>query len=167
MAGAEFPKTFGTMMTMTAPHLPSSGLPDPDLQAEFYADVPLKRFIAWVVDTGLVAILTAIAVPLTFGVGLFMLPFLFVVIGFTYRWMTITNRSATPGMRLVSIELRAGDGYPLDGVLAALHTLGYYVSTAIFPLQLISMIMMVTGARRQGLTDLVLGTAAINRPSTV
>ena len=27
-----------------------SGLPDPDYQGEFYADVPIKRGIAWVID---------------------------------------------------------------------------------------------------------------------
>ena len=150
-------------MTMTYSPLPLSGLPDPDLQAEFYADVPLKRFVAWIVDTAFVALLTAVAVPLTLGVGLFMLPLLFVLIGFSYRFITITSRSATLGMRLVSIELRAGDGHPFDATLAGLHTAGYYVSTAIFPLQLISIVLMLTGARKQGLTDLILGTAAVNR----
>jgi uncharacterized RDD family membrane protein YckC len=150
-------------MTMTYSPTPLSGLPDPELQAEFYADVPIKRLFAWIVDTAIVALMTAIAVPLTLGLGLFVLPLLFVVIGFLYRWISISNRSATPGMRLASIELRAGDGHPFDTTLAGLHTAGYYVSTAIFPLQLISIVLMLTGARRQGLTDLVLGTAAVNR----
>ena len=27
------------------------GLPDPRLNAEFYADIPAKRLLAWVIDT--------------------------------------------------------------------------------------------------------------------
>ena len=150
-------------MTMTYSPPPLSGLPDPEFQAEFYADVPVKRLVAWVIDTVIVALITAIAIPLTLGLGIFVLPLLFLLIGFAYRWITITNYSATPGMRLTSIELRAGDGHPFDITLAGLHTAGYYVSTAIFPLQLISIVLMLTGAHKQGLTDLILGTAAVNR----
>ena len=40
-------------------------LPDPDHQAEFYADVPTKRALAWCVDAILIAIVTVIVVPFT------------------------------------------------------------------------------------------------------
>lgn len=151
------------MTAMDPQYRMNSGLPDPVLQRGFYADVPAKRLIAWVVDTIVVTLLTVLVSILTLGLGFFLFAGIFLVIGFIYRWTSIAARSATPGMRLVAIELRAGDGGTLDGLMAALHTLGYYVSTAIFPLQLVSIVLMLTGSRRQGLTDLVLGTAAINR----
>ncbi|MFA5539808.1 MAG: RDD family protein, partial [Gemmobacter sp.] len=36
-----------------------------------------------------------------------------------------------------------------------------------FPVQILSVGLMLTGARAQGLTDHLLGTAAINRPAEV
>ena len=44
-----------------------------------------------------------------------------------------------------------------------MHTLGYTLSWAVFPLQLISGAMMLGTSRKQGLSDLVMGSAAINR----
>lgn len=146
---------------------PMSRLPDPVSQAEFYRDVPMKRLIAWVVDTILVALLTAVIVPFTAFVALFFLPFFFLVLGFLYRWVTLSTRSATWGMRLTAIEFRRADGLPLDPASAFLHTLGYTVSMAMVLPQILSVGLMATSARGQGLSDLVLGTAAINRPSTL
>ncbi|MBF9032153.1 RDD family protein [Rhodobacterales bacterium HKCCE3408] len=139
-------------------------LPDPIHQAEFYSGVPFKRLLAWLFDTIVVIAITLILGLLTIGLlWLFFVPTLF-VISFFYRWIGLTNRSATPGMRLMAIEIRNGAGLRLDSQEAMLHTLGYLVSSAIFPLQLVSVLMMATGARGQGLTDMILGTAAINRP---
>jgi len=85
------------------------------------------------------------------------------VLGFAYRTVTIARGSATWGMRLMSIELRTADDAPLDLSAAALHTLGYTVSLALPLLQVISVVMMLGTARRQGLTDMVLGTVCLNR----
>jgi uncharacterized RDD family membrane protein YckC len=154
-------------MTMTydprPDHRPEVGLPDPVTQAEFYADVPAKRLFAWIVDTILIVALTALVVLFTAFTALFFLPLAFLAVGFLYRWVTLANSSATPGMRLVAIEIRAGDGGRLDPMLAGLHTLGYSVSMAMFPLQLVSIALMLMTERRQGLTDHILGTAAVNR----
>ena len=65
-------------------------------------------------------------------------------------------------MRLLAIEFRRGDGSHFDGGTAFLHTAGYFASVAIFPAQLISIAMMLLTPRRQGLTDAVLGTTALN-----
>jgi uncharacterized RDD family membrane protein YckC len=147
-------------MTMTDMRL---GLPDPDLAPEIYADVPLKRLVAWVFDFAIIAVLTAIVVPFTFFTGLFFLPLLFLFVGFLYRWATISTGSATWGMRLAAIEFRTASGERFDSGTAFLHTLGYTVSVSIFPLQLVSIVLMLISDRRQGLTDHVLGTAALNR----
>jgi hypothetical protein len=148
---------------MTATEMITSPLPDPDRDAEFYADVPLKRFFAWIVDAVIIGLLTAIAIPFTAFTALFYLPVLVLLVSFFYRWLTIAGGSATLGMRLVSIEFLGANGARFDGLTAGLHTLGYTVSVAVFPLQLVSMVLMVTTARRQGLTDHLLGSVAINR----
>ncbi len=139
-----------------------TGLPDPDTHPEFYDDVPVKRLMAWVVDVVLIAIATAAISVFTLFLAPLFLP-LFLVVGFLYRWMTVSGGSATLGMRLMAIELRGADGERLDGLTAFLHVAGYTVSVITFPLQLISIVLILTTARKQGLTDMVLGTAAINR----
>jgi uncharacterized RDD family membrane protein YckC len=146
-------------MTMTEMR---TRLPDPEISPEFYADVPLKRLVAWMVDFVVIAVLTALVLPFTFFTGLFFLPVLFLFVGFLYRWATISARSATWGMRLAAIEFRDATGARLDSVTAFLHVLGYTVSISVFPLQLVSIVLMLVSDRRQGLTDHVLGTAALN-----
>jgi uncharacterized RDD family membrane protein YckC len=142
-------------------------LPDPDYQADFYADVPLKRLIAFVVDTVLILILTVLVLPLTAFTGLFFFPALAMMVGFLYRVLSIAAGSATPGMRLMAIELRNANGERLDLPQAALHTLLFTVFFSMMLPQLASIALMLTGPRAQGLHDLVLGTAAINRPAAV
>ena len=144
-------------MTQTSP------LPDPVDQPEFYQTIPTKRLLAWVVDVVLIGILTAIVIPFTLFIGLLILPFLYATISFIYRWVSLARSSATPGMRLMAIHFRDNRGAPLDSGTALFHTLGYFVSVAVFPLQLISIITILLIERHQSLTDMVLGTTALNR----
>ena len=137
--------------------------PDPDTQPQFYDGIPTKRLLAWFVDTVLIVLICLLIVPFTAFTGLFFFPFLMLVIGFIYRVGTLANGSATWGMRLMSMELRSDDDRPLDGTQALLHTLGYSISIAMPLLQVISIVLMLSSARRQGLTDMVLGTVAMNR----
>ena len=138
-------------------------LPDPVYQPEFYADVTIKRGLAWVIDAAIILALVVPVVVLTAFIGLFFLPFLFLVLGFLYRWFTISTGSATWGMRMMAIELRDVQGHRLDSGTAFLHTLGYTISMAFFLLQAISIVLMFTSERRQGLSDMALGTVMLNR----
>ena len=138
-------------------------LPDPDTQPEFYADVPAKRLVAFVVDTLVILVLSLLVVPFTAFTGLFFFPVLMAVIGFAYRVVTIARGSATWGMRLVAIEFRAADGRRFDLWLAFAHTLGLTISFALPLLQVASVVLMLTRPRGEGLSDLVLGTVALNR----
>lgn len=140
--------------------------PDPQTQPDFYKDVPLKRFMAWGVDAVLTFLACLVILPFTAFTGLFFFPLLFLVVGFVYRMITIANGSATWGMRLFAIELRTSQGTQLDMGGAFTHTLGYTVSWGMAPLQLISMVMMATTERGQGLSDHVLGTVMVNRRAT-
>ncbi len=139
------------------------GLPSPDEHAEFYADTATKRGLAWCIDVLLIGIVSLILLPFTFFTAIFYFPLLFMTVGFLYRAVTLARASATPGMRILAVEIRGSDGAPLDPMTAFLHTAGYAASVVVFPLQLISVALMLTTPRGQGLTDHVLGTAAVNR----
>ena len=143
---------------------PASGLPDPATRPEFYARIRTKRLVAWIIDMVLIAALSALLVPFTAFTALFFFPFFMLVTGFVYRWFSLATASATGGMVLMGVQLRDSEGYRLRSSTALWHTLGYSVSVAMTPLQLLSVGLMCITDRRQGLTDLVLGTTAINRP---
>lgn len=140
------------------------GLPDPLREPAFYEGVAVKRGLAWVVDAGITWVLCLLVLPFTAFTGLFWWGTLWASVGFLYRWASIAQGSATWGMRLLAITLRERDGRPLSPLAAFLHTAGYTASLAMVPLQVASVALMAGLRRGQGLTDLVLGTAAINRP---
>lgn len=142
---------------------PYSSLPDPRTQAAFYADVPFKRLIAFFLDVLIIFALTLGFVILTLGFGVLIFALAFAVIGFLYRVGTIAAGSATWGMRLMAIELRNLQGSKLSGSEALLHTIAFYISFGVFPVQIISAVLMLTTARGQGLTDMLFGTVALNR----
>ncbi len=138
-------------------------LPDPDRQPEFYQSVATKRFVAWLFDIAFISLLCTVAVLFTAFLGLFFLALIYAVISFIYRVVTIANGSATLGMRFMGIELRDSFGARMDFGKAVAHTAGYFVSMTFFVIQVISVIMMLTSARGQGLTDAFLGTVMINQ----
>ena len=139
------------------------GLPDPVRQAEFYADMPTKRLLAFVIDSVLIALICAILIPLTGFLALFFLGLLGLIVSLIYRIVSLASASATPGMRLMSIEFRTHEGHRLSPALAIIHTLAFTVSMSMVIPQVISIILMLTTNRAQGLTDSLLGTAAINK----
>jgi uncharacterized RDD family membrane protein YckC len=139
--------------------------PDPERHAGFYEGVLTKRLLAWIFDVVLIGILTALIVPFTAFTALFFLPVLFLTVGFVYRWVTLTGRSATWGMRLMNIEFLDRQGQPFDAGTALIWTLGYSLSMAFMLPQILSVGLMMISSRGQGLTDHVLGTVAINSPA--
>ena len=141
----------------------SPHLPDPLRAPQFYEGVALKRFIAWVIDSALIFVLSLLIVPFTAFTALFFLPLLYLVVGFGYRAITIGSASATFGMRIMSIELRDSRGERFDFSQALVHTLGFTLSMAFFLVQAVSIILMIGSARGQSLTDMALGTVMINR----
>ncbi|WP_123791964.1 RDD family protein [Pacificibacter maritimus] len=141
------------------------GLPDPETQSGFYASVPAKRLWAFVIDLVVVSILTALILPLTAFTGIFFFPFLFAVVSFAYRVVTLSGASATLGMRVLGIEFRTSKGERFDLGMAFLHTALFTVWASMGLPQVVSVVLMLLTARKQGLSDVILGTAAINRPS--
>lgn len=138
-------------------------LPDPDRHAEFYQGVVTRRGLAWLVDITLIFIVTMIVLPFTAFTALFFYPLLFMAVGFVYRWWSLSRKSATPGMRLFGIEFLNRHGERLDTGEALVHVVGYMLSMGTLLVQALSIGLMLTTRRGQGLTDLVVGTVAVNR----
>jgi len=147
-------------MTMTDSY---THLPDPDTQAEFYADVPVKRLLAFIVDAAVIVLITILLIPFTAFTALFYLPFLGLMVSLAYRTLSIAAASATPGMRLMAIEFRNLRGERFDLTTAFIHTLLFTLSISFGLPQVISVILMLVTGRKQGLSDLFLGSVVINR----
>ena len=154
--GMVFPDMDRTM------HSPSPTLP---FDARSLSGVPGRRLGAWIFDGALIFGATAMVAALNPFIGVIIWPLLATMIAFVYRTATLAMFSATPGMQLFGITLRAGNGVALDLPLAAAHTVAYLVAVAIFPLQLLSVALMATGSQGQGLGDLLLGTVMLRRNS--
>lgn len=152
---------------MTYQDDPDWHLPDPHSQDEFYADVPLKRFLAFLVDTALLLVVTILLVIFTLGLAVIFIVPVWWLLNFAYRAISLANASATPGMRLFAIEFRNARGQLFNPSEAFLHTLGFMLSVTFMPVQIVSMILMLTSVRGQGLTDHMLGTVALNRRAAV
>lgn len=149
---------------MSLPVPDSTALPEPELAPELYEGVPLRRLLAFLADMVLIVVLSALVVPFTAFTGIFFFPALVAVVGFIYRVATITAGSATWGMRLAGLELRDGAGRRFDFGMAFLHTALFTVFISFMLPQIVSLVLHVSTPRRQGLHDLILGTAALRLP---
>ncbi|RLJ41807.1 putative RDD family membrane protein YckC [Litoreibacter meonggei] len=140
-------------------------LPNPATQPAFYEGVGVKRLLAWVVDTVLIGTIAAIVASIPLFLLWFVFPLVFLVVSLIYRIGSIRAYSATPGMQLFNVELRAHDGQRLDGSAAALHTIAFMIASAFFIPQIASVFLMLMTERGQGLHDMFTGVVAINKPS--
>ena len=138
-------------------------LPDTIAQAAFYETVPTNRLFVWILDAAIILGICLVVLRFTGFLGIFFWPLMWLVVGFAYRTITIANRSATWGMRLVSIELLNRTGARLDLTKAIFHTLGYIISIGIFLLQAVSIVLICASMRGQSLIDHVLGAVMLNK----
>ena len=154
--------TFGTNERTSAPHpyFESANLP-----AAAFAGVRGRRIMAFGLDFLLVSILamliwTALFLA-TFGLAAFVLPPLWPFVAFFYNGLTVAGpRMATPGMRLLDLEMRSPDGAPIGFITAGLHAVLLYVSWLFPPAFLAS---LVTPDKRC-LHDIVAGVVVVRRP---
>ena len=141
-----------------------TGLPDPEMDSQFYEKVPTRRLVAWVFDGIITFGMTFLISVLTIGLGFFIFPLIWLVIGLIYRTATIANKSSTWGMRMVGIEFRDKDGQKLSTGLALAHTLIFTIGTGFFFVQIVSIVLILSSRYGQSVQDMILGTTAINRP---
>ncbi len=138
-------------------------LPDPDFEPEYYSALPVKRALAWVIDTVIVLALCFVAMVLTAMLAILILPVLFVSVSTAYRWVTLNNYGATYGMMVAGIKLRHLDGRRADSTACAIHAAVFSLVQMFFLPQIFSIALILTTSYRQSLADLVVQTTMINR----
>ncbi len=144
---------------------PMTNLPDPIYDTAYYEGVLPKRFFAWVIDAALIFTAMILLSIFTAGIAFVLWIPVHAILAFLYRWITIKNRSATFGMRVMNIELRNRAGHQLTEKEAALHTLVFLVGAMILLVQIISVAMMIGRPLNRGLADEITGAVMLNRPS--
>jgi uncharacterized RDD family membrane protein YckC len=135
----------------------------------YYRSVVWRRLFAHVVDTLIVALVMApvligllLTAVVTLGLIAVPIALAFIVIRALY-YIVYTGgpKSATPGMRLLAIELRAADGGRPGYFQTAVRTLLYYATLAVLtPLVLV---VIPLNRQRRGVHDLLSGTVVVNR----
>ena len=109
-------------------------LPPPALEG-----VRTRRVLALLFDLIFITIIVAIAFvfllvlgTLTFGLGWLIIPFLYPAVALVYNGVSISGPNrATPGMRMMDLEMRLTDGYRVPFIYAAVHAVLFYLSWTI------------------------------------
>ena len=138
----------------------------PNLPAAAFAGVRTRRMFAFCLDFVVVSVLAVALwiglVVFSFGLLLFFLPPLWPFVAFFYNGSSVSGpRMATPGMRLLDIEMRFTDGSSVTFVAAAVHGVMLYLSWLFPPVFLVS---LFTGDKRC-LHDVLAGIVVVRRPS--
>ena len=129
----------------------------------------LKRILAHIVDS---AILLAVMLPIGFfmlvtaiaTLGLLILPFAFAFLAMRFLYyvgFTAGAKSATPGMRMLGIELRTAAGGRPDFLQAFLRLTVYYVLIGL--LTPLILLVALFNSQRRALHDMVSETVVVNR----
>lgn len=148
-----------------------AGLPDPIASPQFYSSISFRRAAAGVIDIVLIFFLMVAVMVLSALLGLFTAGLasiiglvLFLFTGFLYRFLFLKERSATPGMMALGIEIRDRLGNRLDTPTSLVHTAGFYVSLFFPPILIGGWIYQAINPFHRLAHDILPGTAAINRP---
>ena len=150
---------------------------DPWLQPELFRGVLTRRVFAFLIDVVVLSIPVILAymfiavfglITLGLGWALFWLAYPASVIwAIVYYGASLGGpHSATPGMRVMDLQLRSWTGAPGYFVLGAAHAVLFWISMSFPPILLVGLF----NGRRRLLHDIVLGTVIINnsvRPEMV
>jgi len=135
------------------------------MRADALSGVRTRRIVAVCVDFVLVSLLVAIAwfvaLVLTLGLALFFLPPLWPIVAFFYNGLSVSGlKMATPGMRLMDLEMRMNDdGARVPFINAAVQAVLFYVSWCFPPIFLVSLV----DAEKRCLHDIIAGVVIIRR----
>jgi uncharacterized RDD family membrane protein YckC len=154
-------------MATTHGAIDARGAFDPIERPELYDGVRTRRATAFLIDVTIVVALTTLAylavlalgVP-TLGLGWLLLPLVWPLVPILYNTLTLGGpNSATPGMRVMGVEMRTFDGGRMYPLLALLHGVLFWLSVT-FLTPLVLVVALFT-PRKQLLHDLLLGTVVI------
>ncbi len=141
---------------------------DPVAQPELFDGILSKRIVAFIFDAIFIVLLMVPAALMIFILGIITIglawllyPALFAIVALGYCALTLGGSgSATPGMRIVGVEMRTWNGQRMFPLLAVMHALIFWFSCGILT-PLILLVGLFT-PRRQLLHDLLLGVVALN-----
>lgn len=133
--------------------------------------VRTRRIFAIGLDLMLITLVVAVLFVLlavlgivTFGLTWLLIPILFPAVALLYNGLTISGwRRATPGMRLMDLEVRLMDGSRTPFVNAAVHAVLFYLSwTILTPLVLV---VSLAARNKRCLHDMLSGVIVTRRAS--
>ncbi|CAN7225811.1 RDD family protein [Agrobacterium tumefaciens] len=132
-----------------------------------YSGVLSRRVFAFLIDYAIVLLLCIPAAVIvfflgviTFGLGWFLFPALFVIVAVLYFGMTLGGPSqATPGMRAMGIAMARMDGRRIDFLLSTVHiVLFWIINSVLTPLILLAGLFT---ERSRLVHDFLLGTVIV------
>lgn len=132
-----------------------------------YSGVLSRRVFAFLIDYAIVLLLCIPAAVIvfflgviTFGLGWFLFPALFVIVAVLYFGMTLGGPSqATPGMRAMGIAMARMDGRQIDFLLSTVHIVLFWVINSVLtPLILLAGLFT---ERSRLVHDFLLGTVIV------
>ncbi|MEM7566304.1 MAG: RDD family protein [Pseudomonadota bacterium] len=139
----------------------------PELHPALFESVQRRRTIAFLIDMTIVTLLVLIggfAITMfgimTLGLGWLLFPALAPVVVLGYAAFGASRYSATPGMRMVGLAMRNWTGTAVDGLIGALHSLLYWVSTAV--LTPFVLLFGLFNPRKRLLHDIVAGVVVMD-----
>lgn len=153
-----------TEQSASRPHLP-----DPATAPELFDGLLTRRVTAYLVDViilgGLVLAITLVGAVLgffTFGLAWVSMIFAVPLAIIAYYSITLGSaRRATIGMQIMDIVLTPTRSQPLDGWMAVLHALVFWISIWIcWP---VTLLFAMFTPRRQMIHDFILGALMVRR----
>ncbi len=149
------------------PPQPAGGFAAPRIPRAALESVRTRRIIAVCLDFLIVSLLSALIFTgllfLSFGMSAILLPPIFPLVAFFYNGLTVSGwRMATPGMRLMDLEMRTMAGEPTPFINAAAHAVLFYVTILLPPLLLISFIT----SDKRCLHDILADVIVLRRSAT-
>jgi uncharacterized RDD family membrane protein YckC len=143
----------------------AAALSAPAFRGDALAGVRSRRIMAFGVDLVVVSVLALVLwivlLMLTLGFSLFLLPPIWPLTAFFYNGLTVSGRRmATPGMRLMNLEMRMIDtGARVPFINAAAHALFFYLSWMLPPVFLVPLV----DAEKRCLHDMLAGVLVVRR----
>jgi uncharacterized RDD family membrane protein YckC len=135
------------------------------LPAQALTGVRRRRIFAVFFDFLFVSILSAliwlVLLVATLGWSLVLLPPLFPLVAFFYNGLSVSSEAmATPGMRVMDLEIRMTDANRVPFLNAAVHAVLFYVSW-MFPVVFLTSLL---SPNKRCLHDVLAGVVVTRRP---
>ena len=146
----------------------NSTIADIDPASDRLDNVRISRSLAFVVDAIAIAILMGISAIvigilgiITFGLGWLLYFIVWPAVALLYYFFTLSQKGATPGMAMFSVELRDADGSIPHPIIGLIHPALFWFMIGFTPLYLVSIVVCLLDDKKRMLHDIVLRTIMV------